>query len=81
MVTSDEVKEMLADYVTVTLKIPKQVAEWFKDSYTETLEKRLEAEIVEICYAQIDAVEPKFMAEKYNLKPVFKEYDLDVRNL
>ena len=73
---SKEEIEMLADYVTVTLKIPKEVAEWFKDTYTTTLEERLTAEIVEVCWAQIDNVEPKTIIGKYHLGLVFKEYGL-----
>jgi len=81
MVTKEEI-EMLADYVPVTLKIPKEVAEWFKDSYTATLEERLTAEIVEVCYAQIDAVTPKMIVNRYpGLKETFKEYGLDIKHL
>ena len=76
MPTEEEVKEWLADYVTVTLKIPKEVAEWFKDTYTTTLEERLTAEIVEVCYAQIENIEPQVVIDKYHLGPVFKQYDL-----
>jgi len=76
MPTMEEIEGMLADYVTVTLKVPKQVAEWFKDTYTETLEKRLTAELVEVCWAQIDAADHKVLIGKYGLGPVFKEYAL-----
>jgi len=62
--------------VEVTLRLPKQVVEWFKDTSTESLEKRLEAELVEICYAQIDAATADLLIDKYGLRPVFKEYGL-----
>jgi len=81
MVTQEEVEDTLADYVTVTLKVPKQVTEWFKDQ-TDNLEERLTEELVEVCYAQIDAVTPKMITAKYpGLKETFKEYHLDIKHL
>jgi len=61
--------------VEVILKLPKQVVEWFKDQ-TQNLEKRLEEEIVELAYAQIEGFGPEALMAKYDLKTVFKEYGL-----
>ena len=81
MVTSEEVKEMLADYVTVTLKMPKQVAEFYRDQ-SDNLEEFLVSELVDNCCARIDAVTPKMIADRYpGLKEIFKEYHLDVTHL
>ena len=70
-----EVEELLADYVEVTLRLPKQVVEWFKDQ-TENVEKRLTQEVVELAYAQIEGTGPEALMAKYGLKPVLKEYGL-----
>ena len=61
--------------IEVTLKIPKQVAGWFTEE-TEPLEKRLTAELVELCLAQIDGSTKDTLIAKYGLESVFKEYGL-----
>ena len=61
--------------IEVTLKLPKQVADWFTEE-TEPLEKRLTAELVELCLSQIDGSTKDTLIAKYGLKSVFKEYDL-----
>ena len=67
--------------VEVTLKLPKQLTEFIKDSWsTDNLEETLTKEIVEISYAQLDAdanekgVFPEELIEKYGLLPIFKKY-------
>ena len=61
--------------IEVTLKIPKQVAGWFTEE-TEPLEKRLTAELVELCLSQIDGSTKDTLIAKYGLESVFKEYGL-----
>ena len=61
--------------IEVTLKIPKQVADWFTDN-TGPLEERLTAELVELAYSQIDGSNIETLTAKYGLGPVFKKYGL-----
>ena len=67
--------------VEVTLKLPKQITEFIKDSWdTDNLEETLTKEIVEISYAQLDAdanekgIFQEELIEKYGLLPIFKQY-------
>ncbi len=69
--------------VEVTLKLPKQITEFIKDSWdTDNLEETLTKEIVEISYAQLDAdanekgIFQEELIEKYGLLPIFKKYDV-----
>ena len=74
MVTSEEIKEMMADYVTVTLKIPKPIAEWYKDTRTGNLEDRLTLELVELVLSEVEGIQTELLMEKFGLKQVFKDY-------
>ena len=67
--------------VKVTLKLPKQIAEFIKDSWsTDNLEETLTKEIVSISYSQVDAeanekgIFPEELMKKYDLLPIFKKY-------
>jgi len=62
--------------VEVTIKLPKQVAAWFKDETGKSLEKRLTEELVELCLAQIDGSTKDTLVEKYGLGHIFKQYGL-----
>jgi len=61
------------DFVEVTLKLPKAVADYFRDN-KEPLEERLVKELVEVAFAQVETVNADVLMDKYGLKPVFKEY-------
>ena len=61
--------------IEVTLKIPKKVVDWFTDE-NAPLEKRLTAELVELCLSQIDGSTKDTLIAKYGLESVFKEYGL-----
>lgn len=63
------------EVVEVTLKLPKPVADWFRDG-TKNLEERLTAELVGVAWAQVDSADPKLLTKKYGLKPVFQRYKL-----
>ena len=63
------------EIVKVKLELPKNVADWFTDK-NAPLEKRLTAELVELCLSQIDGSTKDTLIAKYGLKSVFKEYDL-----
>lgn len=67
--------------IEVTLKLPKQIAEFIKDSWsTDNLEETLTKEIVSISYSQVDAeanekgIFPEELMKKYGLLPIFKDY-------
>ena len=69
--------------VQVTLKLPKQITEFIKESWgTDTLEETLTKEIVELCLSQIDAdagekeIYPEELVKKYGLFSVFKQFDI-----
>lgn len=73
--TMKEIEGMLADYVTLTIKLPKEVAEWFK-IFTSDLAETLEDELVQVCWAQVDSADSKLLMDKFCLKPVFQKYGL-----
>jgi hypothetical protein len=67
------------DYVEVTVKLPKEVVEWFS-LFSSDLAETLEDELVQLCQAQIDnsdvILTPEALKEKFCLKPVFQKYGL-----
>jgi hypothetical protein len=67
------------DYVEVTVKLPREVAEWFS-LFSSDLAETLEDEIVQLCQAQIDnsdvLLSPEALTERFQLKPVFQKYGL-----
>ena len=67
----------------VTLELPKQVADFIKDSWaTDNLSETLTKDIVQMCHSQIegDANEqettPEELIKKYDLMPIFKQYNV-----
>ena len=69
--------------VEVTLKLPKQIADFIKESWpTDNLEVTLTKEVVELCLSQIDAdageeeISPEELVKKYGLFSVFKQYGI-----
>ena len=68
------------ELVEVTLKLPKQIAEFIKETYhTDNLEKTLTKEIVEVSCSQVDAEDDdvaEALVKKYDLLPIFKQYGI-----
>lgn len=69
--------------VKVTLELPKQIAEFIKESWsTDNLPEILTKEIVELCLSQIDCeageecIQPEELVKKYGLFSVFKQHEL-----
>ena len=67
--------------VEVTLKLPKQIAKFIKESWsTDNLEKTLTKEIVDLSYSQVEVeanekgIFPEELMKKYGLLPIFKQY-------
>ena len=67
------------DYVEVTVKLPKEVAQWFS-LFSSNLAETLEDELVQLCQAQIDnsdvVLSPDILRDKFGLKSVFQKYGL-----
>ena len=68
--------------VEVTLELPKQIADYIKDSWeTDNLEETLTKEIIDLCLSHIDCdageeqVDPEEIVKKYGLWSTFKQYD------
>jgi len=71
--------------VKVTLELPKQIADFIKDSWsTSNLEETLTKEVVEMCLSQLDAdaneqgILPREIISKYGLMPIFKKFGVSV---
>lgn len=71
------------EIVKVTLELPKQVADFIKDSWaTDNLSETLTKDIVQMCHSQLegDANEqettPEELIKKYDLMPIFKQYNV-----
>ena len=71
------------EIVKVTLELPKQLADFIKDSWdTEDLQETLTKDIVQMCHSQLegDANEqettPEELIKKYDLMPIFKQYNV-----
>ena len=69
------------EIVKVTLELPKQLADFIKDSWaTDNLSETLTKDIVQMCHSQIegDANEqettPEELIKKYGLMPIFKQF-------
>jgi len=67
--------------VEVTLKLPKQIAEYIKAEYpTDNLEETLTKDIVEDSLSQLegedDTETTKALMKKYGLLPIFKQYGI-----
>jgi len=72
---------MSQETVEVTLKLPKVVVDFWRDQ-KDNLEEGLAAEIVDLCYAALEAVTPGMIADKYpGLRETFKKYGLDTKYL
>ena len=72
---------MSEETVEVTLKVPKEVIEWFNVAtwFKEgniNLEDRLVAELVDLCHAQLEGADQNVLMEKFHLKAVFQKYGL-----
>jgi len=71
--------------VKVTLELPKQIAEFIKESWsTDNLTETLTKEVVEMCLSQLDAdaneqgILPREIISKYDLMPIFKKFGIYV---
>ena len=71
------------EIVKVTLELPKQVADFIKDSWaTDNLSETLTKEIVTLCVSQLEAdaneegIKPLELGNKYGLIPIFKQYEV-----
>ena len=71
------------EIVKVTLELPKQLADFIKDSWaTDNLSETLTKDIVQMCHSQIegDANEqettPEELIKKYGLFSVFKQHGI-----
>ena len=69
--------------VKVTLELPKQLADFIKDSWaTDNLSETLTKEIVTLCVSQLEAdaneegIKPLELGNKYVLIPIFKQYEV-----
>ncbi len=62
--------------VKVTVELPKNVVEWFKESETESIKKILEYRLIELCHSEVDGITPDVIISKFALEPIFKEYGL-----
>jgi hypothetical protein len=67
--------------VNVTLELPKQLADFIKESWnTNNLQKTLTKEVIQLCFSQLDAdaneesVFPEELINKYGLMPIFKQF-------
>jgi len=60
--------------VEVTLRLPKPIAEWFKDEDTKNLEDRLTLELIGVVLSQVEADNAELHMRKYGLRQVFKDY-------
>jgi hypothetical protein len=65
----------------VTLELPKQIAEFIKDSWeTNNLEETLTKDIIKLCLSQLEAdaneagVFPEQLISKYGLLQIFKNF-------
>ena len=67
------------DYLEVTVKLPKEVVEWFS-LFSSDLAETLEDELVQLCQAQIDnsdvLLSSEVLTDRFHLKPVFQKYGL-----
>ena len=71
------------ELVKVTLELPKQIADFIKESWdTEDLSETLTKEVVQLCFSQLDAdaneesVYPEELINKHGLMPIFKQYNV-----
>jgi hypothetical protein len=71
--------------VKVTLELPKQIAEFIKESWsTDNLEETLTKEVLEMCLSRLDAdandqgVLPREIISKYDLLPIFKKFGVHI---
>jgi hypothetical protein len=69
--------------VKVTLQLPKQIAEFIKDSWeTDDNQKTLTEEVVKSCFSQLEAdandagVFPEELMSKYGLLQIFKDFNV-----
>ena len=71
--------------VKVTLELPKQIAEYIKESWsTDNLKETLTKEVVALCLSQLDVdanesgTPPKELMSKYGLLPIFKKFGVSI---
>jgi hypothetical protein len=71
--------------VKVTLELPKQIAEFIKESWsTSNLKETLTKEVVEMCLSQLNAdandqgILPREIITKYGLMPILKKFGVYV---
>ena len=69
------------EIVKVTLELPKQIADFIKESWeTDNLEETLTKEVVQLCFSQMDAdaneesVILEELINKRGLMPIFKQF-------
>ena len=69
------------EIVKVTLELPKQVADFIKDSWaTDNLSETLTKEVIQLCFEQLDAdaseedIFPEELIRKHGLMSVFKKF-------
>lgn len=61
------------EFVELTVKIPKPLFEFLFDTEIN-IEEFIKRMVVEAVLANIEEMTPKILMDRYNLKPVFKEY-------
>jgi hypothetical protein len=74
--TETKGKEQSIEFESVTLKVPKNVLEYFRlqaKMDNETLEQNLAYHIVELCHSSMQGMSPNTLMEIFNVKPIFKE--------
>jgi hypothetical protein len=74
--TETKEKKQSIEFETVTLKVPKNVLEYFRVQAkmdNETLEQNLEYHLVELCHSSMEGMSPDTLMEIFNVKPIFKE--------
>ena len=71
------------EVVKVVLELPKQLADFIKESWdTEDLQETLTKDIVQMCHSQIEGyaneqeTTPEELIKKYDLMPIFKQYNV-----
>ena len=61
--------------VKVTLELPKQIIKWFDDG-DQPLKKRLEYELVQECWNQMESADHRILVEKFGASHIFEKYDI-----
>jgi hypothetical protein len=65
------------EFTELTIKIPKPVFTYLFDTEVD-IEKYVVHRLVETVFADIEEGDPKKVMGQYNLRPVFKQYDVSI---